>query len=153
MVTAELTNTEVVDKFLSRIGVSFTAESAGWRNTDNDRQSEWKCVFRLFGSKQWTVRFHMGSAHTEPPTAYDVLNCVVQDNFAVEEGFEDLFDDEDPETPKLQAAATRQYKKFKNFFYGVSDLIMEAMSHIPDLNCGYSEGETPARAALLGEEE
>jgi hypothetical protein len=152
MLAAELTNAEIVDRFLNRIGVSFAAESAGWRATANDRQSEWKCVFRRPG-KQWTVRFHMGSAHTEPPTAYDVLTCVVQENYEVEHDFDEMEDTGDSGTKKIQQSMSRQFERFKEFFWWfVPSSDMEAMSRIPDLDTGDPETENEARAALLGED-
>ena len=152
MVTAELTNDQIIDKFLNRINVSFTADSAGWRGTDNDRQSAWKCVFRHAG-KQWTVRFHMGSAHTKPPTAYDVLYCVVCDwSIDQNDDYEDL-GYEGEELVKVRKDTERQSRRFEDFFDAKSLRVL--VDNLENLGASYPPDErvAEARAALLGEDE
>jgi hypothetical protein len=52
----------------------------------------YKCVLR-FDRRTLTVPFYMGSAHTEEPSAADVLMCLASDARCGEDSFEDFCSD------------------------------------------------------------
>lgn len=56
-----------------------------WQKTANGYS-----VTLKFQGRQTTVDFWMGSAHTNDPTAYDVLYCVLSDASASDMSFEDF---------------------------------------------------------------
>ena len=52
--------------------------------------THWRCTLRMHG-RQWTIRFHMGAAHTEPPDLPTVLGSLSAECASIEhaEGFRD----------------------------------------------------------------
>lgn len=72
-------------EFCEREGVRISCEPAeppqdnGWE----PGASHWKVTLRCKG-RRLTTEFHQGSAHTESPTAADVLSCLVSDAASVE---------------------------------------------------------------------
>jgi hypothetical protein len=97
------TQTTLAD-FIERHGITGRALIATDNpNMANDQwartASHWRVVLRC-GGRRWTVPFSQGSAHTEPPTVADVLDCVASDiagyrnardvrDFASEYGYDD----------------------------------------------------------------
>jgi hypothetical protein len=70
-----------MNQFIERLGVQFSAE----RTKDNphmldamDSASHWRCLLRK-DQRRMIVHFSQGSAHTKPPTAVDVLDCLASD--------------------------------------------------------------------------
>jgi hypothetical protein len=83
--------------FIATHGITATAAAMAddaWARA----ASHWRVTLRC-GGRQWTDPFSQGSAHAQPPTAADVLNCVASDiagvrnardldDFMAEYGFE-----------------------------------------------------------------
>lgn len=73
-------------EFCEREGVRIVWEVAE-PPKDNDWPADafhWKVTLR-HKERRLTTEFHQGSAHTSPPTAADVLSCLVSDAVSVEQ--------------------------------------------------------------------
>lgn len=89
-------------------------DDSDWART----ASHWRCLLRHSG-RVMTVYFSRGSAHTNPPTAEDVLDSVASDSRGVEEmTFSDWagdygFDDDSIKALKTFKTCQRQATKLR----------------------------------------
>jgi hypothetical protein len=73
-----------LEKLCTKKGIKITCEYGGASYNENFPNAHpYKRTLRK-GDKQLTVPFYMGPAHSEEPTAADVLNCLISDTFAAE---------------------------------------------------------------------
>lgn len=132
----------VIDEFLHRHGIKFSYEF-----TETGPHNLWRVKFKC-GGKQWTLTFK--SPHA--PTAYDVLYCVVADNFIHEnDEYEDVGYDpiEEPEEYKrITTACAKQYKRYHEFFGSLT----ETLDTVEELGCGDDEREAVAAAKFAAAE-
>jgi hypothetical protein len=90
----------------------------------------------------------MGSAHTEPPTAYKVLFCVCEDHYSLEN--DSLPADIEPAVEK---AVERQNRRFREFFDGPDfEILVEYVTELDSAGSIEQKDVADARAALLGED-
>lgn len=72
---------QTLQAFLTRSDIRFTVKPTE-RNPHRDSWDagarHWRCTLTRNG-KRMSVAFSQGSAHTEPPTLADVLNCLALD--------------------------------------------------------------------------
>jgi hypothetical protein len=70
--------------------------------------THWRVTLRYGRARRWTLPFSQGSAHTAPPSAYDVLCCVRSDASSIDSArdFEDWAGDLRMDTDSRKAAAT-----------------------------------------------
>lgn len=117
---------QTLAEFIETHGITMTAEWADANpNMDAgqwlDRASHYKCKFRL-GRRQLSTFFSMGSAHTEEPTAADVLDCLASDAASVDSArsFEDWcsdigYDTDSRKAERTYKACERQAAALKQF--------------------------------------
>lgn len=78
-------------KLCKQLKIAATAQEThaplGYRGSSEGRHY---VVWLTMGTKKLTTPFHQGSAHTKPPTAADVLYCLVSDADAGLESFRDF---------------------------------------------------------------
>jgi hypothetical protein len=90
------TDTQItLTDFLERYPVKMTTERTFEnRNMDSDPEwertaSHWICRLR-FQSRQLAIPFSQGSAHKEPPTMRDLLDCLASDASGIENANDDF---------------------------------------------------------------
>ena len=111
---------EFIEKYKITMGCEWTDSNPNMVD-DSWAASHYKCVFKC-GRRRMTTYFSMGSAHTEEPTAEDVLNALVSDASGFENSvsFEDWAADYGYNTDSRKAeaiykAVERSTKKLRNF--------------------------------------
>lgn len=80
------TQTITLDEFIERHGLTMDAEYADTNPNMTGMppgSMHWLCTIRR-GGETMAVPFSQGPAHTEPPTAADVLNCLASDASSIE---------------------------------------------------------------------
>jgi hypothetical protein len=118
-----------LDAFIAEHGIMMTAEPAD--SNPNTEPGDWArdahhwiCVFKKPGDGRRSMRvpFSQGSAHTEPPTAAEVLNCLALDasGYANAQSFEDWcveygYDTDSRKAERTYKAVERQADKLARF--------------------------------------
>jgi hypothetical protein len=112
-----------------RIDRNPNMDDAEWARTAR----HWRVVLRR-GSKRMAVPFSQGSAHTEPPSAAHVLDCLASDAQSVESArsFEEWASDFGMDTDSRKAERiwrlwVRQAAKLETFLG--ADLFRELLNH------------------------
>lgn len=83
----------------------------GNKSADTGKLEEWQraaqpwTVTLRYQGRRLTVEFWQGQAHTEPPTAADVLSCLITDTDCGEREFEEFCSDlgYDPDSRKAES--------------------------------------------------
>jgi hypothetical protein len=103
--------------FIVKHDIRFSADTAAEnphmeQNDWHDSASHWICRFKRGGSV-FRYYFSQGSAHTDPPTTGDVLDCLASDAGSVEDcrSFEEWAESSGYDTDSLKALRT--YKIIK----------------------------------------
>jgi hypothetical protein len=86
---------------------------------DNFDGMHWAVTLRM-GRKQMTVPFSQGWAHTKPPTAADVLDCLASDASGADESFEDWaanygYDTDSRKAERTYNAVRKQTARLRQF--------------------------------------
>jgi hypothetical protein len=105
---------EDLELILSGMGIRFTCKRIDARRDGlmSDMARHFLCSFWRTGGKSggFSLEFSQGSAHTESPTDFDVLGCVmcdmVEDSEFTESSFKDWCDEYEYDTDSRQAEST-----------------------------------------------
>lgn len=138
------TEQQTIQQFVEKHGVTATATPAESNPNAEDWARDahhWKVRLRIltggmmFNQRSLTVPFSQGSAHTTPPTAADVLGCLVMDSSGIDNGtsFEDWcaeygYDSDSRKAEKTFKLCERQARKLRQFLGAAYDEAMECES-------------------------
>lgn len=117
--------TQTMDTFTKRTGVRMTATKVDARpdpaDTWDATARHFRCTLRTAKGRM-VVWFSQGSAHTEPPTVEDVLDCLASDASSIENarGFEEWCGDYGYDADSR--TAERTYRAIKRQMVGLRRL-------------------------------